>query len=245
MPQNWSIEVPEPPSPNTVLVKNISLKSQEVSVKEFFLFCGKIQSFELKIDEEDSEHQVALIKFERESAAQTAILLSNALIDDSHIVANSYYHSASHEKEKTIDGDETQESKPKSRIAAEILASGYLLQDHVVAKGLEYDSKYNLSSRFTQLLSTFQTNVKHFDEKYRIWDNVINIDQKYKISEKAQTAAQNAQNRAQAALQTPTGQKVHDFASQTLAQIAAVHYEAKKIQNEKSGHHETSEKPAA
>lgn len=76
--------------------------------------------------------------------------------------------------------------------------------------------------------------VKQFDEKYRIWDNVMNIDQKYKISEKAQNAAQTAQHRAQAALQTPTGQKVHELANQTLAQIAAVHYEAKKIQVRKS-----------
>jgi hypothetical protein len=72
--------------------------------------------------------------------------------------------------------------------------------------------------------------VKQFDEKYRIWDKAVNIDQKYKIQEKVQTAAQTAQEKAQAALQTPAGQKVHDLATQTLAQITAVHYEAKKIQ---------------
>ncbi|CAO3658351.1 unnamed protein product [Rhizopus stolonifer] len=245
MTQHWSIDIPETPSPNFVLVKDISSKSTDTTVNEFFLFCGKIKDFELKRDEEDGEHQIALIHFERESAAKTAVLLSNALIDDSHIVATSYFDIPSSDNEKSIEGDETQESKPKSRIAAEILANGYLLQDHVVAKGLEYDAKYNLSTRLSQLLTTFQTNVKQFGEKYRIWDNVLNIDQKYKISEKAQTAAQTAQNRAQAALQTPTGQKVHDFASLTLAQIAAVHYEAKKIQNEKSGNHDTTEKTAA
>jgi hypothetical protein len=74
------------------------------------------------------------------------------------------------------------------------------------------------------------TIVKQFDDKYRIWDKAVNIDQKYKIGEKVQTAAQTAQTKAQAALQTPTGQKVHEFANQTLSQIAAVHYEAKKIQ---------------
>jgi hypothetical protein len=72
--------------------------------------------------------------------------------------------------------------------------------------------------------------VKQFDEKYRVWDKAVNIDQKYKIQEKVQSAAQNAQTRAQAALQTPTGQKVQDFAANTLTQIAGVHYEAKKIQ---------------
>lgn len=209
------------------------------------MFCGKIKEFELKVDEEDEKHKVALIQFERESAAKTAALLSNALIDDSHIVATPYFDIPTTESnEKSIDnaGDtpETQETKPKSRIAAEILANGYMLQDHVVAKGLEYDNKYNVSSRLTGFLSSLQNNVKQFDDKYRIWDKAVGIDQKYKIQEKVQTAAQTAQAQAAAALQTPTGQKVHEFANQTLAQIAAVHYEAKKIQGEKLNHGATS-----
>ncbi|KAI9281616.1 hypothetical protein BY458DRAFT_499121 [Sporodiniella umbellata] len=237
MSQNWNTKLPETPSPNYVVVKNISLDSQETTVKEFFLFCGKITEFELKKDEEDEKHQIALIHFERESAANTAVLLSNALVDDSHITASPYFDIPSEGKDRSAEGQasetEAQETKAKSRIAAEILASGYMLQDHVVAKGLEYDNKYNLSSRLTGFLGNLQSNAKQFDDKYRIWDNVMNINQKYKITEKAQTAAQTAQEKAQAALQTPTGQKVHDFANQTLAQIAAVHYEAKKIHGEK------------
>ncbi|KAF1800290.1 hypothetical protein V8B55DRAFT_1546084 [Mucor lusitanicus] len=240
---NWTISIPETPSPNYVLVKNIALESTEQTVKEFFLFCGKIKEFELKVDEEDEKHQVALIHFERESAAKTAALLSNALIDESHIVASPYFDIPSStlgDNERSVDSpeqNETQEGKPKSRIAAEILANGYMLQDHVVAKGLEYDNKYNVSSRLTGFLSSLQSSAKQFDEKYRIWDKAVGIDQKYKIGEKVQTAAQTAQTKAQAALQTPTGQKVQDLANQTLAQIAAVHYEAKKIQGEKLSSH--------
>ncbi|KAG1136039.1 hypothetical protein G6F37_012328 [Rhizopus arrhizus] len=252
MPNTWTISVPETPSPNYILVKNISPQSSEQTVKEFFLFCGKIKEFELKNDEDDEKHKIALVHFERESAAKTAALLSNALIDDSHIVASPYFDIPSTDSERSVDPNssehhETQETKPKSRIAAEILANGFMLQDHVVAKGLEYDNKYNLSSRLTGFLGNLQSNAKQFDEKYRIWDSVKNIDKKYKISEKAQTAAQTAQNKAQAALQTPTGQKVHDFANQTLAQIAAVHYEAKKIHGDKlntAAQHSTNEKPA-
>jgi hypothetical protein len=33
-----------------------------------------------------------------------------------------------------------------------------MLQDHVVAKGLEYDNKYNVSSRLTGFLSSLQNN---------------------------------------------------------------------------------------
>ncbi|KAG1083772.1 hypothetical protein G6F42_022077 [Rhizopus arrhizus] len=246
---NWTISIPETPSPNYVLVKNIALESTEQTVKEFFLFCGKIKEFELKVDEEDEKHQVALIHFERESAAKTAALLSNALIDESHIVAAPYFDipSTTADNERSVDSPEqheTQEGKPKSRIAAEILANGYMLQDHVVAKGLEYDNKYNVSSRLTGFLSSLQSSAKQFDEKYRIWDKAVGIDQKYKIGEKVQTAAQTAQTKAQAALQTPTGQKVQDLANQTLAQIAAVHYEAKKIQGEKLSAHGGASSPS-
>ncbi|KAG0166818.1 hypothetical protein DFQ30_006759 [Apophysomyces sp. BC1015] len=185
-------------------------------------------------NDDDGEHQVALISFERESAAKTASLLSNALIDECHIVAAPYFESTTSTETADHDAAETtQEAKPKSRIAAEILANGYVLQDQIVAKGLEYDSKYSLSSRLTGYLSMIQSNVKQIDDKYRIWDKAVEIDQKFKIQEKVQSAALTAQNTAQVALQSPTGQTLHGFANQTLSQIAAVHYEAKKIQTEK------------
>ncbi|CAO3598591.1 unnamed protein product [Absidia cylindrospora] len=232
---SFTITIPEAPSPNYVLVKNISLESSEKTVKEFFLFCGKIKEFEL-LKDDDETHQVALVNFERESAAKTASLLSSALIDNEHITVSPYFESAiPAETEKEGDTHEisSQEAKSKARIAAEILANGYLLQDQIVAKGLEYDGKYNVTSRLTGYLNYFQNNVKQFDEKYRIWDKANEIDQKYKIQEKVTNAAQTAQTKAQAALQTPTGQKVNDFANQTFNQIAAVHYEAKKIQLDK------------
>jgi hypothetical protein len=179
-----------------------------------------------------------------------------ALIDDCHIVATPYFETAAATanttttttttttteenkenaavSEENDDNNNTQESKAKSRIVAEILANGYILQDQVVAKGLEYDSKYSLSSRLTGYLTTLTSNVKQIDEKYRIWDKAVEIDNKYKIQEKVQNAAATAQTTATAALQSPTGQKAYEFANQTLAQIAAVHIEAKMIQNEKA-----------
>ena len=205
--------------------------------------------------DDDNQHQVALIHFERESAAKTATLLSNgkhliqsslgddfwqctlALIDQSHIIVSHYFESSVPKEESSLTEEKSQESKPKSRIVAEILANGYILQDQVVAKGLEYDSKYHLSTRLGGYLSALTSNVKQMDDKYRIWDKAIEIDSKFKIQEKVHHATQTAHTTAQAALHSPTGQKVHDLANQTLAQIAAVHYEAKKIQNEKLASH--------
>lgn len=86
----------------------------------------------------------------------------------------------------------------------------------------------DLLSRLSDL--SFYNLVKSFDDKYRIWDKAMEYNQKYKIQEKVTNVAQVAQSKAEAALQTPTGQKVNVLAHQTLAQIAAVHYEAKRIQ---------------
>ncbi|KAI9306333.1 hypothetical protein BJ944DRAFT_263724 [Cunninghamella echinulata] len=227
-----TIKLPQEPSPNYILVNNISLGSTDATVKEFFLFCGKIKEFELQIDETESS-QVALIHFERESAARTASLLSNALLDEQHITAVPYYSDYfSFDDKASDDGSEaSQESKPKTRIVAEILANGYILQDQIVAKGLQYDQKYHFSTTLSSYLNVLQSNVKHFDDKYRIWDRAVEIDQKYKLQEKMQFAV----SKAQEALNTPTGQKVHGLASQTMNHIATVHYEAKRIQNDKLG----------
>lgn len=160
-----------------------------------------------------------------------------ALIDDCHIVVTPYFDNvapANPTEEEISDNSTTQESKPKTRIIAEILANGYIVQDQIVAKSLEYDSKYSISSRLTGYFNTLTSNVKQIDQKYRIWDKAVEIDNKYKIQEKVQNAATSAQETANTALLSPTGQKVQGFAQQTLAQIAAVHYEAKKIQTEKN-----------
>lgn len=73
--------------------------------------------------------------------------------------------------------------------------------------------------------------VKQFDENYRIWDKAIEMDQRFKIQEKMELVMKKAQE----ALNTPTGQKIHGLANQTMSHIAAVHYEAKRIQNDKLG----------
>jgi RNA recognition motif-containing protein len=76
MDNQWTINVPTEPTSRLVLVKNISLETQEATIKDFFSFCGIITAFEIKKDNEDEKHQTALILFEKDSAAKTATLLS-------------------------------------------------------------------------------------------------------------------------------------------------------------------------
>ncbi|RUS13409.1 hypothetical protein BC937DRAFT_95376 [Endogone sp. FLAS-F59071] len=250
--------IPAEPIPNLVVVKSIAPTSSEKTVKDFFLFCGKIKDFELQKDE-NGEYQVALVYFERESAAKTAILLTNgtpnfalyriqAVIDDSNITVEPYFKDA---VSTTVDepaAPTTQDGKTVTNVIAEILASGYKLQDQIIAKGLEYDSKYGVTSIVQTYFARIQENcmpyIKAVDEKYHVYDTVTakatELDVKYRLQEKAQTAAQQAQATAQNALATPAGQRVQDFANQTLAQIAAVHAEAKRIAAEKKAKEDAS-----
>lgn len=73
----WTtVDIPAEPNACIVLIKNISTETKEATIKDFFSFCGVITAFEMKRDEQDGQHQIAIVIFEKESAAKTATLLS-------------------------------------------------------------------------------------------------------------------------------------------------------------------------
>jgi len=232
---SWSkIQIPEQSTATLVVVKDISPTSSEKTVRDFFQFCGTIKEFELQKDE-SSGKQSALVWFDREPAAKTATLLTNALIDDSHITVEPYFKDAIPFGPDAIpsvsdDQDESQEAKPKSRILAEYLAAGYQLQDHVIAKGLEYDQKYNLSDKVKTYLVQLQETVKQLDDKYKVSETVTTkageIDSKYSVQDKVKLTVEQVQ-------QHPVAQRVQGIATQTYSQVLAVHELAKRIAAEK------------
>jgi RNA recognition motif. (a.k.a. RRM, RBD, or RNP domain) len=225
---NWTTPIPTEPTPTLVHAKNLSLTTSEKTARDFFEFCGKIKSFELQ-PSADGKHQEALIQFERESAAKTAVLLSNALIDESHITVDSYFPSTTEHVSSHHDDDTTQESKPKSNIMAEILASGYVLTDNVVAKGVEFDSKYAFTKRIQDYLAKLTATAQQLDDKYKVSDKATEVDSKLGIQQRTKTTAETAQTKAQELMQTETGQKVQTFADQIMNQVGAVHREALRI----------------
>ncbi|EFA86590.1 RNA-binding region RNP-1 domain-containing protein [Heterostelium album PN500] len=73
----------------SVYVSNVSLKATPKTVSDFFSFCGKITELSLREDSTGSA-QEAVVVFESESAAKTALLLTNALIVDKVIQVLQY-----------------------------------------------------------------------------------------------------------------------------------------------------------
>ncbi|KAL0078687.1 hypothetical protein J3Q64DRAFT_1765674 [Phycomyces blakesleeanus] len=225
---SFTTVLPSEPTPNIVLVKNIASTTQEKTIRDFFLFCGKIKEFEII---KDDEHQKALVWFERPSAAKTAILLSNASVDNVNILVEPYFESTDPNKtdEKENIKDTDQEAKPVSNVMAEILAAGYSLGDNILAKGLEFDTKIGFTSRVQQYFNQLQANLQQLNQKYHVSDRAMDVEHKIGIQDKAMSAVGAAQATASELLHTPTGQKVQGFATQVADQIASLHAEAKRL----------------
>ncbi|KAG0363254.1 hypothetical protein BG005_001987 [Podila minutissima] len=223
---NWTIvKIPDTPTPNLIHVSNISTEASERTVKDFFLFCGKIQEFELQ---KEGDRQVALVLFASASAAKTACMLTNAMIVNSQISVKPYFEDSLESNDSVA-----QENKPKATVFAEILAAGYGLQDQIIEKGLEIDAKYGLVGRIQAYVEAAKAQAKTLDEKYHVTAKATEIDNKYHVQDRVNAAVGTGLDYSNQALQTAPGQKVAGVAVQVKEQIAAVHYEARRLADEK------------
>lgn len=165
-------------SANQVNVKNISSETSDKEIREFFSFCGKISSLDVKSEGATKE---ASVTFEKETAAKTALLLDATRLGTHEVsvtsaAAPSDDHSGDHSEARDVN-ELTQEDKPRSRIIAEYLAHGYVIKDQAAQRAIDLDNKHGVSNRF---LSTLQ----RLDEKYKATDKAKAVDQSYGVTPK-------------------------------------------------------------
>lgn len=212
-------------SANTVYVKNISSSTAEKEVKDFFSFCGKIASIDIK---PAGDTQDATVTFEKETAAKTALLLDNTQLGSTHVqvasATGSNEDDGSHfTTQAERDSDEiTQEEKPRSRIIAEYLAHGYVIGDQATQRAIELDQKHGISTRF---LNTLQS----MDQKYHATDKARSVDQSYGVTQRANSLFSGLTSYYEKAAGTPTGQKLVNFYTQTSRQVQDIHNEARRL----------------
>lgn len=218
----------------TVHVKNISPKTSEQEVRDFFSFCGKISSLSVTpTADAPTAPKSATVTFEKETAAKTALLLDNTRLGDNTVevsgaasiddIAGDKAAGQSHD-----DDNISQEDKPRSRIVAEYLAHGYVISDKAIERALAMDQQHGVSTRFVNTL-------KSFDSKYKATDKAKNVDAKYGVTDKAGNAWSGLYSYFDAAMGTPTGQKLRAFYEQGNKQVMDVHNEARHLANLKSG----------
>jgi len=185
-----------------------------------------------------------VIHFEKAPAAKTALVLSGGTLNDAHLtVASENVESDEDEPQvHTPRASLDQTDKPRAAIAAEYLAKGYALSDHVLQRAIELDEKKGISKRFLDYIQSIDS---------ALGQRALGPDQT--ISGKVQSSVSGGISHAKAfderkevtktvgdyylrALNTPVGLKVHSFYTTTSKHVHDIHEEAKRL----AGWHETN-----
>lgn len=237
------------PTPNAVRVYNISPNATEKALKDFFAFCGKINRFQM-VKAEDGATQEAFILFDKESAANTARLLSNAVIVDRQVKVESYFDgTANPSAEAAVEedtakahaaaasGNSDPHTKTFTHVIAEMLAAGYVLSDNVVHKGHELDVKFGVTSTLQNYINQAKAQAVALDAKYHVVDTVTSkateLDQKFHVTATAQAATGKAMEIGGQVLNTPVGKKVVDAVGVAKTKVLELHEETKRIADTK------------
>jgi len=213
----------------TIHVEGIAAATSDQEVRDFFSFCGKIVNLSVTpTTSEKDASKSATVTFEKETAAKTALLLDNTQLGPSQVHVKSAASlaelSRGHDHEEEIE----QEDKPRSRILAEYLAHGYVLSDKVIERALALDTQHGISAKFQQALN-------NFDSKYKATDKAKTVDDKYGVTRSATQAWNGFNSYFDAAVNTPSGQKLRQFYDAGNRQVLDVHNEARHLANLKQG----------
>jgi len=179
-----------PPLPSccTVLASNISLKATETSLREFFGICGTIKKISIETTNDgDKQIQTALIVFENDEAAKTALFLNDTFIIDSAIIVVPYNGSVSSTSNEGAQSSPTTATQEPPGMFVNALASAYMFGSKAWQSIVEYDQKHKISE-------TINKKANEIDKNYGITDKgkaavnkveqvADNIDKKLGITE--------------------------------------------------------------
>ncbi|KAH7103357.1 hypothetical protein BKA62DRAFT_696660 [Auriculariales sp. MPI-PUGE-AT-0066] len=228
----------------TVTVTNFSPTTKEQQLHDFFSFCGKISSIEIK-------DKQALIHFEKAASANTATLLNGGSLDGAHItVISDTDHPETPDERAHDDHPIEQSDKPRAGIAAEYLAKGYVLSDDILHRAIEFDKSQGISSRFLSYLHSFDSTIgSRIGGEGTTLSSAVNAKVQPIVSDvqsKVQPVVNDGVTRARtldeqrgisktansyysSALASPLGQRVLEFYTNTTKQVVDIHEEALRI----------------
>lgn len=209
----------------TVYVKNIDAKTEDKEIKDFFSFCGKINSLDVTTE---GETKSATVTFATETAARTAHLLNNTKLGANSLTVTGGTSLDDEDKphdpttERSPDQGLSQEEKPRTRILAELLANGYMIAEHGLQAAIALDEKHHVSTKFVNT-------VKQLDERTHASDKARAADQSYGITARANSLLTGISSYFEKAAETPTGKKFVDFYTTSQKQVQDIHNEAKRL----------------
>ncbi|UPQ98724.1 RRM domain-containing protein [Chloropicon primus] len=172
-----------------VQVTDLSPKATEHILREFFEFSGKITDVQLYMPPEGGH--AAKIYFEKEEEAETATLLTGAIILDEQVVISSLFEGSAPPVmgKKAVD------------VISQMLSQGYLFGKTTLDKIGEFDKKMGLSESVKQNIAKAKEKLEGLDGKLQIRSRTSSFlksvqgklneaDSKFKISEKFNSTSQ-------------------------------------------------------
>jgi hypothetical protein len=216
--------------PYSVNVSGISPGASQQHLHDFFSFCGNITSIDYP-----EKGGKATIAFEKPNAAKTALMLNEGLLDGATLSVTSDVVHPDEDHHHTSGHDFDQSDKPRAGIAAEYLAKGYKLSDHILKKAIDMDTKHGISTKF---LNYFQSLDKTVGERALGRDQTISGKLQSSVGSATQQARAMGEQKGfpkiandyyQMAIASPFGLKVKAFYTDTSKQVQDIHEEARRI----------------
>ncbi|KAE9620225.1 hypothetical protein Lal_00019614 [Lupinus albus] len=185
----------------SVKVSNISSSATEQDLKEFLTFPGKIEYIELKSDNNGSS-QVAYVTFSNPEGAETAVLLSGAVVAGQPLtiaMAPEYSLPASVASTLPTVATETGESglRKAEDVVTSLLAKGFILGKDALTHAKSFDEKHHVTSTATAKVVSLDQKVG-LTEKISAGTTLVNekvkeMDEKFQVSEKTKIAISAAE----------------------------------------------------
>jgi hypothetical protein len=112
-----------------------------------------------------------------------------------------------------------------------------VIGDAAIQRGIELDTKHNVSNRFL-------TTLQNLDTKYHATDRAKATDQSYGITQRANTLWLGLSSYFEKASHTPTGKKIAQFYIEGSRQVQDIHSEARRLADLKTEEHGSAYKAA-
>lgn len=235
---------------SSVIASHIPSNVTPEKIREFFSFCGKIDS--LNQIEDDGKFKKYEVVFASPKAVSTALLLSDTELDNTFIKVEEVPeitdgatgvapqqggagvdNKLSQENDAIVTGDKNyddveQEEKPKYAIFAQLLADGYVVSDQVINKGIEFDKKNGISQKFNDFITSLDKKYVHSDDP----DSKFN-QQVQKAQESYAKSGLDLKLRKyfEDASKLSLGLKIHEYYTSFVKDVNQVHQEAVRLAN--------------
>ncbi|WZZ06385.1 hypothetical protein YC2023_092306 [Brassica napus] len=193
---------PTTSSVKTVKISNVSLNVSKKELNEFFSFSGDIHYVEMR--SETQETQLAYVTFKDPQGAETAMLLTGAVIADHRVSITPAVNYELPPEALALDSQEYSFNgftvKKAEQVVSTMMERGYAVGKDAMEKAKAFDDKHNLVSNASATIASLD-NKMGLSEKLSIGTTVVNeklreVDERYQVREITKSALAAAEEKA-------------------------------------------------